>query len=187
LLAACRRGDRQALDRVLREHLPAVEQVLARLAGPTADLEDLVQTTLVAAVTAFPRFRGEASIKTWLTRIAVHVFHEYLRRPERKRKVSLEVLAGGTTPIDRSPPPDEVVDQRRRLERLYHHLDAIGAKKRIAFILHVIEGRPVDEVAAIARASVVATKSRIFWARRELLARVRKDPSLRDVVEEVLS
>lgn len=181
LVDACRKGDRAALAQVFRAHSPAVERVLGRLVGPDADKEDLLQLTLMAAIGAFPRFRGEASVQTWLIRIAVRVVHEHLRRPERRRRVSLELVSA---PVDPAAEPDRVVAARRALSRLYDHLDVIGPKKRIAFVLHVFEGHPIEDVAAIMGASRVATKSRIFWARRELLRRARKDPTLRDLVPE---
>jgi RNA polymerase sigma-70 factor, ECF subfamily len=184
-LDACRRGDRRALDAVLRAHVPVLDRLLTRLAGPSGDVEDLLQTTLIEAVTAFPRFRGEASVQTWLCRIAVNVFRRHLRRPERRHRVALELVPGSNDPADPAPGQDDVLERRRQLARLYHHLEAIGPRKRIAFVLHVIEGRPMSEVAALMRASEMATKSRVFWARRELLARVRKDPRLREFLDEV--
>ena len=60
-------------------------------------------------------------------------------------------------------------------------MSAIGPERRIAFILHVIEGRPIEEIAQIVGASRMAVKSRIFWARRALMARVRRDPALREL------
>jgi DNA-directed RNA polymerase specialized sigma24 family protein len=59
----------------------------------------------------------------------------------------------------------------------------IAPKKRIAFVLHVFEGRPIEEIATLTGASVTATKSRVFWARRELLKRAACDPMLRELVE----
>jgi RNA polymerase sigma-70 factor (ECF subfamily) len=184
LVEACRRGDRAALQALLRAHAPALERQLARLLGADADLEDVLQATLVAAVRAFPRFRGEAPVGLWLARIAVNVAHEHLRRPDRRRRVPLEVLGPADEPVDAAPPADRVTDGRRRLARLYHHLDSLGARNRTAFILHVLEGRPVDEVAAIVGASRVTTRSRVFLARRALLYRARRDPALRDWFDE---
>jgi RNA polymerase sigma-70 factor (ECF subfamily) len=180
LVEACRRGDRGALEQLLRAHARDLERLLVRLVGPVADVEDLLQLVMIAAVSAFPRFRGEASVRTWLARIAVNIVREHLRRPERKRRVSLELVPD--EPVHDAEPADEVADHRRRLERLYHHLNALPAKQRIAFVLHVFEGRPVDEIAALMSATVAATKSRVFLARRALLARARKDPRLADLV-----
>jgi len=182
-IEACRRGDRDALEAVFRIEAPALERLISRLVGPTADVEDLLQTTLMEAVGAFPRFHGKASVRTWLGRIAVHVVHQHLRRPDvRRRRVTLE-LVRDYEPTDAAPEPDRAAHTHRQLERLYHHLDSIAVKKRLAFVLYVFEGRPIDEVAALTGASRVATKSRVFWARRELLARVAADPVLRELTQ----
>jgi RNA polymerase sigma-70 factor, ECF subfamily len=180
VIEACRGGDRGALDAVFREQTPALERLLARLVGPGADLEDLLQSTLMSAVSAFPRYRGEASVRTWLARIAVNEVRQHLRRPERRRRATLELV-----PDDRAAPeepPDRATDQRRQLARLFTHLDKIGPKKRLAFVLTTIEGCSIEEAAALTGASVAATKSRVYWARRALLGRARKDPVLRDLL-----
>jgi RNA polymerase sigma-70 factor (ECF subfamily) len=184
-LDACRRGDPEALGAVLRAHAPGIERLLVRLLGPRADVEDLLQITLMEAIRAFPRFQGKASVATWLGRIAVHVAHQHLRRPEQRRaRVRLELVRDQDAPVSPGPAPDRTVDARRQLEKVYAHLDAIGPRKRVAFVLFAFEGRPVDEVAALTGASRVVTKARIFWARRELVARVAADPMLCELVDE---
>jgi RNA polymerase sigma-70 factor (ECF subfamily) len=180
LIQACRRGDRQALERVLRAEAPYVERLIARLIGPGADLEDLLQQTLMAAVESFPRYRGEAAVRTWMSRIAVNIVRQHLRRPQRRRTIALELVTD--EPIAPQPAPDSATDRKHQVERLFHHLNAIGARKRLAFALHVLEGYPVEEVAALMGASLAATKSRVFWARRALLGRARKDPMLRELL-----
>jgi len=181
-LDACRRGEREAIEQVLVAHTPMLERTLTRILGPGADLEDALQSAFASAITAFPRFRGEAAVGTWLCRIAVCAAMDRLRSPERRRRVHLE-LVGSTEPSASEPTPDRHADSRRTLTRLYEHLAHIDDDKRIAFVLHVLEGRPMDEVAALVGASRSATKSRVFWARRALLAKVRRDPALRHLLE----
>jgi RNA polymerase sigma-70 factor (ECF subfamily) len=180
----CRRGDPQALERVFKAHAPVLERTLARLLRSGADVEDALQQTFVAAIRGFPRFRAEASIGTWLTRIAVHQALELMRRPHHRRGIALELVG---EPVDEGAVPDRQGDARRKLERIREHLDALSANKRMAFVLHVIEGRPMVEVAALMDASVPATKSRVMWARRGLLARLRRDPLLADLAKEASS
>lgn len=179
LIEACRKGDRGALDRVFRAHAEVLERLLARLVGPRGDAEDLLQETFVAAIEAFPRFRGEASVRSWLHRIAIHVAHKELRRPRHRRETpddNLDAEAASTaTPTDR-------IAADRLAVALYRHLDKLDARKRIAIVLHVVEGYSVAEIAALTGASQTATKSRLFWARRALLASLRRDPELDDEV-----
>ena len=182
LVEACRRGDRAALQKVFSAHAPYLERLLARVAGRSLEVEDLLQSTFMAAIEAFPRFRGEAQVRTWLARIAIRTAHDRLRSASHRRRVHVH---DAEQTADREAPPvlaEHDLDGKRRMERLEFHLAALGPKKRIAFVLHVFEGVPMEEVAALTGAGVAATKSRVFWARRELLRRAARDPRLCDLV-----
>lgn len=175
VIEACRRGDRSALDRVFRMHAEVLERLLARIVGPRADVEDLLQETFVAAMQAFPQFRGEASVRSWLHRIAINVAHKELRKPRHRREAMLDDEAPA-----QAPSASDQLAETQLAARLYTHLDKLEARKRIAIVLHVIEGYSVAEIAALTGASQTATKSRLFWARRALLASMKRDPQLRE-------
>src|SRR5262245_17847430 len=162
------------MDAVFRAHAEGLARLLTRIVGPSIEIEDLLQETFAEAITAFQRFRGEASVKTWLHRIAIHVAHQHLRRPRHRREVALD----DPETVARDAEPASVPELRELTQRLYRHLDALDAAKRIAFVLFAIEEYTVDEIAALTGASRAATKSRIFWARRALLRRMRRDPRL---------
>jgi RNA polymerase sigma-70 factor (ECF subfamily) len=173
-IEACRRGDRAALEAVFRAHAEPLARLLTRIVGPSVDAEDLLQDTFAAAIPAFRRFRGEASVKTWLHRIAINVAHQHLRRPRHRREVALS----DPETVARDAEPTSGPELRELTQRLYRHLGALDAAKRIAFVLYAIEEYTVDEIAVLTGASRAATKSRIFWARRALLRRMRRDPQL---------
>jgi RNA polymerase sigma-70 factor (ECF subfamily) len=171
MIEACRRGDRVALDHVFRHYAPRLENLIARLVGRGADLQDLLQETLTAALNGFPRYRGEAALGTWLSSIAINIARSYLRRPRRHHEEIAEHIAD-----DRAGASDTAA--RHELgARLVAHLDHLDANKRIAFVLHVLEDMPLVEVAALMGASHAATKSRVLFARRILLKRLKKDPA----------
>ena len=163
-------------------HVEVVERMIGRLVGPTADLEDLVQTTFVESIRALPRFRGEATFRTWICSIAVHVAQHHLRGGRVRRHVALEAVPEevlGTA----APERDLALDLRRLAPRLHALLDRISPPKRVALLLYVIEERPVAEVAALMGASQTATRSRVFFARRELRKLIAQDPVLTDLAE----
>ena len=184
-LAGCRAGDPDAVARMFEEYLPVVERVMGRVVGPGADLEDLVQGTFIEALRALPRFRGDASFKTWITSIAVHVAQHHLRAGRYRRYVALELvpesrLGGG------APDAEGRIDERRMGHRLYDLLDRIAPPKRVALLLFAVEGRPVEEVAALMGASPTATRSRVFFARRELRALIAADRELTELAAALL-
>ena len=184
LIEACRRGERAALERVFRRESPFLERVLYRVVGPSSDLEDLLQQTLEHAIRAFPAFRGEASVRTWLTRIAVRTALHHLRHPAQKRRAALEVIEGGLSDVANSRPAHEA-DARSRLRVLYEHLARLDPKHHTAFVLFQVEGRSMEEVAALMDSGVSTTKSRVMWARRKLFARLAKDPRAREWFAEL--
>ncbi len=180
LLEACRAGDVPALDRFYRDHVDRVTGVIGRLVGPTPDLEDLVQATFAEAFGSLARFRGESSLSTWVIRIGVHVAIHHLRHGLR-RPVPLQVLPDSDEPSDPGVPVDRDLDARRVVRRLDRALDCLSPKRRVALLLYVAEGYSIDEVAALTGTTRVAAKSRIFFARRQLLRLARRDPVLRNV------
>jgi RNA polymerase sigma-70 factor (ECF subfamily) len=183
LIDGCRRGDRAALAQVLRGETPFVERVLSRFVSSRSDLEDLLQLTLEQAIVAFPQFRGEAKVRTWLTRIAVRTALHQLKSPWKKRRMSLEVIEGGQHEVSHLVPSEEA-EGRRRLAVLREHLSALDPKHHMAFILFQVEGHSMEEVAALMDSNLSTTKSRVMWARRKLLARLRKDAQARHWLAE---
>ena len=190
LLAGCRAGRPEALERFFRTHGGMVEGVIGRLVGPTPDFEDLVQTTFTEALGNLGRFRGEARLSTWLCGIAVHVAQHHLRAGKVRRHVPLELVGGERAP---APPAlvdpggaDRTIDGRRLASRLHAALDRISARKRVALMLYVMEDRSVEEIAALMGATQTATRSRMYFARRELRKLIRADAELRELAEGLL-
>jgi RNA polymerase sigma-70 factor (ECF subfamily) len=174
-----------SIEALFREHAPAVERTLGRLVGPVADLEDLVQTVFLEAMSSLSRFRGEASFKTWLISIAVHTGQHYLRAGRIRRHLPLDLVPEEA--VRRDPDHDRQIDERRLAPELHRLLDGISPKKRIALLLYVVEGYSIEEVASLMGASETATRSRVFFARRELRGLLGADPRLAAHVEALLA
>jgi RNA polymerase sigma-70 factor (ECF subfamily) len=150
--------------------------------GPRQDLEDLVQTTFLETLRALPGFRRESSLSTFVTGVAVHVARRAMRPPKVQRlAVSMERAAELG---ERSAGPDERASSAEALRRARGMLEELSEPKRVAFLLWAFEGMPPDEIATIMDASVPATRSRIFYAQKELLAAAQQDPYLREWLAE---
>ena len=137
----------EVLDRIYERHVADVDRWVRRLVGPREDVEDIVHEVFLIAVRRRGSFRGDASIKTWLFRIAHNVVRGR-RRCERVRrwlfarhaeKLPEECVAMVT--------PLEEIEQRERSARLYAALDRIPDNYRAALILYEIEGLSGEQVA----------------------------------------
>lgn len=178
---AARRGDRAALEAIAREQLPRVERTLIKLLGPRDDLDDLVQNVFVELCRALPRFRGDSQLSSFVGGITVRVARRAMRPSawfRRRVHVELEAVA-----------PDVGIERRtdaqEGLRRVRAALEGVAPKKRIAFLLWALDGKTPDEIAELTNASVSATRSRIFYARKELAKRAAQDPVLRELIGDL--
>lgn len=184
LVARVCAGDSEALGELFLRHAPMVRRLLTRIIGPRDDLDDVVQDVFLQVHKSIGGFRGEARFTTWLHQLTVYAGYNYLRRP-RGRYVLVEPADLERVGDPRSVGEPERLMGQETLRRLYIVLDRIKPKKRIAFILYAVEGMSVAEVAKVVGASVPTVKSRIWFARRELLKKARLDPYLASLLEEL--
>jgi RNA polymerase sigma-70 factor (ECF subfamily) len=180
LARACAAGDRAAQVRLFRLEVQSVHRLLHRVLGATPTLEDLIQETFIRVFRSLASFRGEAHLGTWIGRIALRVAFDHLRQ-SRPAAARLEVVPDLASD---DPDAERQLMAREGLRRLYRILERLDAKQRIAFTLCAIDGRPQQEVASLMSASLVATKARIWRARREVDRLARLDPLLASLVAD---
>jgi RNA polymerase sigma-70 factor (ECF subfamily) len=183
-LALARRaasGDREAQRQLFLAQRAAVHHTLFRILGSNRELEDLIQDAFLAIFRALPSFRGDSSLSRWCQTIATRT--AYLAISRRKpQSVDLDVVEE-VLPSDHDT--RRLAQVREAARRLYAALDRIEAKHRIAFALAVIDDRPLAEVAQLTDSTVVAVKTRVWRARKELMKRASRDPVLAGYVAEL--
>jgi RNA polymerase sigma-70 factor, ECF subfamily len=177
LIAACIRGEDRAQRQLFRREYPRVKATVYRLVGAVRDVDDLVQETFIAVFRSLSRFRGEAKLSTWIDRIAVRQVFHHIR--SRKPQVSMDDVAEPATGGDVA----DHMHARDGLRRLYAALDRMTPEARTAFALYAIDGRSIANAAEVCGTSVVATKLRIWRARRQLLRYAATDPVLSELIE----
>lgn len=169
LVARVQAGDRAAFAALYRRHVDRVYGQLSRLIGPVAERDDLVQETFLRLYRALPRFRGDAALATLLYRVTASVAIDHLRARRRRPTAPLELAA-----LARLVSPELSGEQRLRQARaiaeVYAALDRIKPAKRVALLLHVVEGLGFAAVGEIVGASEETAKKRAQAAQREIRA-----------------
>ena len=173
---ACRRDTIDAvLDRIYERHVADVDRWVRRLTGPCDDVEDLVHEVFLVAVRRRGSFRGEASVKTWLFRIA----HNVVRGRRRSERVRRWLFArhAEKLPAERVAivTPLEEIEQREQSARLYAALDRIPDDYRVALILYEIEGLSGEQVAELLGAPLGTIWVRLHRGRARLLCELSRE------------
>ena len=146
------------------EFYPRVFRFIAAASGaPAADVDDLVQETLLHAWRGRDQFRGDSSIDTWILAIARNRIR-MRRRAERARGAFEAALRA----IDRDEIPDDVIRSAEAVGAVRRALDALEPELREVLLRRYFRGLSVREVAASLGDTEKAVESRLHRAREAL-------------------
>lgn len=184
LVDRCLTGEPAATRELFRRHRHRVHACLFRVLGGNRDMDDLLQDAFLQVFQSLRGWRAEASLATWIDRVAVRCAYRYLS--QRGRRVATEPLDSEDVVVLASS--HEGAGTRRQLardgvRRLYAVLDELSPAARLAFTLHEIDGRSLAETAALVGSSVTATKLRVWRARKRIEAAAVADPVLSEFLE----
>lgn len=175
LVDLARRRDEAAVRTLVSRHNRRLYRVARGVLRDDAEAEDVVQETYVRAFTRLDGFRGQASLATWLTRIALNEALGRLRR--RRPHADLAALdaaiadGGGPIVFPMSPAPagPESEAGRAQVRQLLERaVDALPEGFRLVFVLREIEGLSTEETAALLDIRPETVKTRLHRARRLL-------------------
>lgn len=103
-VAAARSGDRRALDALVESYLPLVYSIVGHALSATADVDDVVQDTMVRVVRGISGLREPSRFRSWLVAITMNQIREHHRQ-------AVPAVDGLADYEDRPDPNAEFVDQ----------------------------------------------------------------------------
>lgn len=163
-IARAQQGDSDATAALFRCFAPAVYTLALRLCQCASTADDLTQETFVAVIQGLSDFRSEASLATWIRKIAVSRCLMHLRGAWQRKASSIEAFIDDI----RAPDTDEQqINDQQRLERA---LSALSSQARAVVWLYDVEGYTHREIADLMGKSVSFSKSCLSRAHAELRA-----------------
>jgi RNA polymerase sigma-70 factor, ECF subfamily len=142
------------------------------------EAEDVVQDTYVRAFTHLEQFRGDSSLSTWLSRIAMNEALGRLRRQKPGVELSsLDKIPQAQIipfPLASSDDPEKSMAQREIQHVVEHAIDELPEPFRLVFITRVIEGMNVEETAEVLGLKPETVKTRLHRARAMLRDNVER-------------
>lgn len=141
-------------------------QIALHITSDPEEAADLVQEAYLRARRGLGRFRGEASVETWLLRIVVNLSLKIVRR--RRLRQRLRHLV----PLPRSRPnPDWLLQRSDELRRLDAAMEQLPARQRAAFVLRYAHELSMAEVAELLDLAVPTVKTHL----RRAVERLRRE------------
>lgn len=124
--------------------------------------EEIVQDVFMKFYQTKDQFKGEAQLKTYLTRMTINRSYDYLRSWKSKRHTFLELFVRKQSGADKS------VIEMTESETILRAVFQLPIKYREAIVLHYYEDLQVKEIAQLLDISESTIKSRIQRGRKYL-------------------
>ncbi|MBL8970975.1 MAG: RNA polymerase sigma factor [Myxococcales bacterium] len=171
-------------EAALRLVAPRLLRVRRGVLGPGPDAEDATQESLIALVQALPGFRGESSLATFATRIALRTAWRVRERRAQRAQRTSSIDEGSDGVVRGSIAPDAVSTAAELRLIVMSLLGVLPTAQAEALLLRFVLGHSLQEIAEISGAPLNTVRSRIRLAREALQRRLAHDDRLRALVEE---
>jgi RNA polymerase sigma-70 factor (ECF subfamily) len=171
LALRCRRGDRAALEELIRTWEPRLLYFLRRLVRDEADARDVLQETWVRVLGGIGFLSDPRSLAPWLYRIARNVANSHARAREPPHE-SLEDHPD-TNALDLTGGPLEFEDA----EQVHRGLLSLSLPHREVLTLFFLEDLTVEQVATVLGVPPGTVKSRLHYAKRALRQVIAEEES----------
>lgn len=176
LLEWARQGNTAAFGDLIRRHDKHLYRIARSVLLHDQEAEDVVQDAYIRAFTGLSRFRGAASLRTWLTRIVLN--EAIRRRPRRRATVDLDALHAAqerarrpihsTSLTARGRDPERAAAQTQIRKMLEKAIDDLPLAFRLVFVMREVEEISTGNTAKLLGIREETVKTRLHRARRLL-------------------
>lgn len=156
-------------DEVVRVYRPRILRFLLSSLTDRDAAETLTQECFLRAWNARAQFRGDSSLSTWLTRIAVNLMRDHLRSRslrfwQKTRGDSLDAMDISDWVPDGRSSPEDITMARSRVAEVWKAVGELSAHQRSVFVLRFVEEMELEEIAETLKMNLSTVKSHLYRA-----------------------
>lgn len=186
LVAQLKAGSEEAFAWLIATYHQPIYSVIARTIPAGSDAADVTQEVFIKIFRSISGFHGDASLRTWIYRIALHEALNQRRwwSRHRKQEITIEAETGQTGEDEGHPlrikdmladeheSPFDFAAQTEMREKIEAGLREIPEAFRAVVVLRDLEGFAYEEIAEILNVNLGTVKSRLMRGRAHLKAQL---------------
>jgi RNA polymerase sigma-70 factor (ECF subfamily) len=162
-------GELDDIDTLVRTHQARLLRFVTYTTGDPDLAQSITQDTLLKAYNGRESFRGECSLSTWLTGIALNVTRDHLRTEKYKfwkrvRSSAVEISEMASFLPTGSASPESTILARERVQQLAHAVTQLSGNQRTVFLLKFSEELSVEEIAEMLGMGVNTVRTHLHRA-----------------------
>lgn len=152
---------------------PDLYSFILRMCGSEHLAKDILQDTMLKAMTNADTFKGKCSVKTWLCTIAKNLYYDHLKKSETKNH-SLDIL---DEPASDSNIEADIISKDTSL-RIHHLLHELEEPYREVFTLRVFAELKFSDIGSVFGKSENWAGVTFYRAKQKLLQLMKKEELL---------
>jgi RNA polymerase sigma-70 factor (ECF subfamily) len=165
------------IDALVRTYRPRLLRFVAFSIGDADLAESITQDCFLKAYNGRANFRGDCSVNTWLTSIAVNLVRDQLRLQKfrfwrQARATAIDVTdAASFLPSQESSPESRILVQEKTLQ-VQAALEHLSPKQRSIFLMRFAEEMDLAEIATVTKMPINTVKTHLHRALKSVRAQV---------------
>ena len=160
---------KEELSQIYRLYAEDVYRYALSICADPQLAQDVLQDTMLKALTEFGKFRGDCSVKTWLCAIAKNLCLNRLSRSERKNLPLEETLISSA-----DDPYEQIFDKEQALQ-IHKALHRLEEPSRELFSLRVLGQLKFAQIAQIFEKSENWARVTFYRAKEKLIAMIKEE------------
>jgi len=173
LIEQAREGDGAAFRALVERYSRKVYALALDMTGDHHEAEDISQDVFLKVFGALARFRGGATVSTWLYRLTVNACIDRRRKKAwRAMKPKGTIIDAHTRPYtpgrNALSHPENEVEKALLQQHIRRALDSLTPRERAVFVLRHYHALPLKEIAACLNVTEGTVKSTLFSALKRL-------------------
>lgn len=165
------------IDGLVRNYRARILRFVTYSTGDPDLAETITQDTLLKAWTGREKFRGDCSVKTWLTGIAINVTRDHLRSAKfrfwkQASSTALDVHEmAAYFPAEGSSPERQVL-AKEKVRELSEAVADLSPNQRTVFLMKFVEEMPVNEISQVLGMPVNTVRTHLHRALSSVRSRM---------------
>lgn len=166
LLGKAKKGNAHAFRQLIERHEQQVRSTVIGMLGDTMEADDVAQEVFIRFYKSINRFRGDAQLSTYLSRIAINLSLNELKRRQRQNKwLTFFQKDDNRTQIE---DPSARPERQDTKELIHMAIQKLEPEFRAVVVLRLIDGYSVKETAKILNVPIGTIASRLARAQNKL-------------------
>lgn len=164
LIESIRNGNQYAFTEVVNRYKTTINKTISGMIGKCDEVDDIGQEVFIRFFNSINKFRGESALSTYLTRIAINLSLNEIKRRKLRNFLSIEnLLSSGEDIVDE--PKSSYNDDK---EIINNAIQKLSAKYRAVLVLRLVDSYSTEETAQILNLPAGTVLSRLARAQMKL-------------------